>query len=227
MSTLYCINCGKNVPSKANFCPHCGAPQHGIEAGSFRASAPPVSLHAGATAVTAALTNKEKASADEFKNIENKKLASNAVWTFFVTYLLRTAIIPLLLIIIVIESPLISLIGFIVYIVLLFLFSELVYNNFHYSTDDVGFQKSFGVLHKMQVSIPYQQIQNVNIRRSLADRIFGLCHVSLETAGNSNGARTQVTSTSGTTSEGYLPGLTLEDAKYLHDLLLSRAQESD
>lgn len=227
MSKLYCINCGKDIPLSAHFCPYCGAPQHGAEAGTFRANAEPVVLQAAATAIQGAKTQpntEEKAEVDSFEDFSDKKLHGNAVWMLFFSYVVKTAILPGLLLFTLMINWYIFALGFATYIVTLFLSAEIVYSSFRYSTDDVGFQKSYGVVHKMQVSIPYQQIQNVNLRRGLLDRMLGLSHVSIETAGNSNGAREIANSK--TTSEGYLPGLSLKDAKNLHDLLLSRAQEA-
>jgi AhpD family alkylhydroperoxidase len=228
MSKLYCINCGKDIPLNANYCPYCGAAQHGAEAGTFRANAEPIALRAAATAINGATAKQESNKSsknDTFKDIEERKLSSNAVWTLFFSYFVKSAILPGLLLFTLVVNPLIFISGIIVYFITVFIAAEIVYSNFRYSTDEIGFQKTYGVVHKMQTSIPYQQIQNVNIRRGLVDRMLGLCHVSIETAGNSNGARQIAEST--TASEGYLPGLSLEDAKYLHDLLLARAQDAE
>lgn len=230
MSKLFCINCGRDIPLKALYCPYCGAAQHGVEAGTFRANAEPIALQAAATAIYGASKTQEKQETKkpeektEFEDIEDKKLSSNAAWTLFFSYFVKTAILPGLLLFTLVVNPFIFLAGLIAYIVILFISAKIVNDSFRYSADEVGFQKTYGVIHKMHTSIPYQQIQNVNIRRSVIDRMFGLSHISIETAGNSNGARQIAEST--TSSEGYLPGLNLEEAKYLHDLLLARAQEA-
>ncbi len=44
MAKKYCINCGNLVPETAKFCPSCGAPQHGEDAGKFRANDPAIDL---------------------------------------------------------------------------------------------------------------------------------------------------------------------------------------
>ena len=224
MSKLFCINCGKDIPLNAQYCPYCGAAQHGVEAGTFRATAEPVVLSAAATAIHGANNQStDTRESSDYKDIEERKLGANAVWTLFFSYFIKTAILAGLLLFTIIVNPLIFVAGLVAYIVVLFITAEVVYSSFRYAADEIGFRKKFGVIHKMEVSIPYQQIQNVNIRRSLVDRMLGLCHVGIETAGNSNGTR-QVIDTM-TSSEGYLPGLGLEEAKYLHDLLLSRSQE--
>jgi membrane protein YdbS with pleckstrin-like domain len=231
MTKMFCINCGKDVPLNARYCPYCGAAQHGAEAATFRANAEPIAIQAAATAIRATADDADKQdnrtppAADEFEDIEDKKLNGNAVWMLFFSYFVKTAILPGLLLFTLVVNPLIFVAGLVLYVSTVFISAEIIYNSFIYSADEIGFQKTYGVIHKMQVSIPYQQIQNVNIRRSFTDRLLGLCHVSIETAGNSNGGR-QIAE-SKTTSEGYLPGLSLEDAKYLHDLLLSRSQDAD
>jgi membrane protein YdbS with pleckstrin-like domain len=226
MTKMFCINCGKDVPLNARYCPYCGAAQHGLEAATFRANAEPIVIQAAATANTAEQqSNVTPLTVDEFKDIEDKKLNGNAVWMLFFSYFVKTAILPGLLLFTLVVNPVIFVAGLVAYFVIIFISAEIIYNSFRYSADEIGFQKTYGVIHKMQVSIPYQQIQNVNIRRSFTDRMLGLSHVSIETAGSSNGAK-QIAE-SQTTSEGYLPGLSLEDAKYLHDLLLSRSQDAD
>ena len=230
MSKKYCINCGTLVPFSAKFCSSCGAPQQGPESKNFRANAPVVALNAGAIAMqdSTAKNSKHHDKSEEkekYKDIPETKLCKNAKWAFLLDYFSKTAIIPGLLLFGLIVQPIVTIAAFVVYMVILYISAVIVYENFTYFTDEIGFQKSYGAVHKKQVSIPYQMIQNVNISRTLIDRMFGLCHVSIETAGNSAGTKTSVTSSTITSSEGYLPGLDLEQAKNLHDILLSRSQD--
>jgi membrane protein YdbS with pleckstrin-like domain len=228
MRKLYCINCGKDIPINASYCPFCGAAQHGAEAATFRAYAEPVVLRAAAVAINDSVEKDEVSSGagsepKKYEHIKSRKLCGNAVWMFFFSYFIKSSVILLLLITTAFIEPFIFVIGLVLYLSLVYLAAVIVHNNFTYQTDDIGFKKNYGVIHKMQVTIPYSKIQNVNIRRSLLDRMLGLCHVSIETAGNAAGTVTDIAQTL-TTSEGYLPGLTLEEAKELHDMLLSYAQ---
>lgn len=72
--------------------------------------------------------------------------------------------------------------------------------------------KASGVLTKKYTSIPYDRIQNVDIVRDVFDRLLGLSHVRVETAGS-------------IALEGSLPGLGIRDAEQLRDALLARAKK--
>ena len=41
-----------------------------------------------------------------------------------------------------------------------------------------------GILNKERVSIPYRQVQNINLRRSIIDRLLGVSHLIILTAGH-------------------------------------------
>ena len=241
MAKKFCINCGKLVPESAKFCPHCGAPQQGVEAGKFRADAPTIDL--GKIAVDDSVRTKKTAkttktqpgvlSRQEKEHLyrvyyEKQQLGKNAVIAFFLSYVGKTAILIPLFIAGLYFDLLLSLLGIAIYIFALYITALIIYSNFYYWVDDHSFHKSSGLIHKQNVSIPYQQIQNVNINRSLTDRVLGLSRVSIETAGNNkengNGGSTGSLSAS---AEGYLPGLDLQTAKLMHDLLLTRADEAN
>ncbi|MDZ7744756.1 MAG: PH domain-containing protein [Candidatus Saccharibacteria bacterium] len=226
MNKKYCINCGQHIPGKSKFCPECGAPQHGSEAGAFKAKAPAVALQAAAVAIEDSSTSrspKKSTKADNY--IPKRQLCPRAVLSFYMSYVAKTAIVFGLLAIGLVVEPIYAGLGLAVYLIVLYITAQIVFNSFYYSVDETGFKKTHGVVHKHQVTIPYQQIQNVNISRGLADRILGLSRISIETAGNAAGAKSSVGGTI-TASEGYLPGISLEDAKELHDVLLENARES-
>lgn len=228
MSKKYCINCGALIPDSAKFCPSCGAPQQGQESKQLRAKAPAVAFQAASVAIKGAKTQKkpqkEKVEPDTSlaQTIERRRLSSNAVYSFFIAYLMKTSILLFLFLAAIYFEPVLSVLGLLAYLVCLYIAAAIVQNNFYYKVDEVGFQKSYGVIHVRQVTIPFEQVQNVNIRRSLTDRMLGLSRVSIETAGSSDGSTTGVSGLNQTTAEGYLPGLNLEDAKELHDVLLSK-----
>jgi uncharacterized membrane protein YdbT with pleckstrin-like domain len=98
----------------------------------------------------------------------------------------------------------------------------LTYNNFTFEINSRGLEIVSGVIHKAEVSLPYDQVQNVNIERTLFDRILGLSKLSIETAGNAQGNISNGTTYAGgkIKAEAYLPGLSLNQAKKIHDLLI-------
>ena len=77
------------------------------------------------------------------------------------------------------------------------------------------------------MGIQFQQVQNVNIKRSIIDRMLGIAHIEIETAGSSAVVgQATVSSASKSTAEGVLPGITTECAKQVQDILLTKALEN-
>lgn len=228
------------MPVIAKYCSYCGAPQQGTEAGKFRAEDPTIDL--GKVAVNDTVADKKspkKSGTHDVKSRQEKevawkkynekqRLSKNAIMAFFVAYIGKTSILLPLFAIGIFFDPLISSLGLVIYIFFVYLTALVIYSTFYYWVDEHSFHKSSGIVHKQDVSIPYQQIQNVNINRSLTDRTLGLSRISIETAGNNkengNGGSTGSLSAS---SEGYLPGVDLQTAKEVHDLLLTRADEAN
>lgn len=78
---------------------------------------------------------------------------------------------------------------------------------FRYELDGTEVKIEKGVIAKSHDSILYSRIQNVNIKRSLWERILGLSTVIIQTAGSSIGP------------EGVLPGVSKETAEQINDQL--------
>lgn len=215
MNKIYCSNCGQLIAGDAKFCTYCGVQQHGADA-RFRAQDAPV-------ASVEALAPE----AHDIVPVAKSHLDARAIWLFFFGYFGKTSIlIPALIVGAVLYPQLfLPLLGAVVAI--MFLTALLVYNNFQYEIDPTGLVIESGVIHKKRVSVPFEQIQNVNIERSLIDRVLGLARISIETAGSSN-ANPQTVADVGKSvkSEGYLPGIDLEKAKVLHDTLIDGASDA-
>lgn len=240
MAKKYCINCGELVPETAKYCPICGAPQQGEEAAKFRAEDPAIDLGKVAvddvTSIKKAIEKNSKHSkatrAEKEKSwqkfYEKQRLGKSSVIAFFIAYITKTSILIPLFIVGLYFDPLFSALGLVIYFFFSYFTAFVVYYSFYYWVDDHSFHKSSGIIHKQNVSIPYQQIQNVNINRSFTDRVLGLSRISIETAGNNaengNGGATGSLLAS---AEGYLPGVDLKTAKQVHDLLLTRADEAN
>lgn len=91
--------------------------------------------------------------------------------------------------------------------------AKLTYRFYRYELRDEGFRKESGIIWKKYHTIPYGRIQNVDIYRGISDRILGLSHILIQTAGSSN-LHFQ---------EGRLPGLSVKAAERLRDELIRRA----
>ncbi len=59
------------------------------------------------------------------------------------------------------------------------------YKHLYYELGPEEFNLYSGIFNKKRVHIPYQRIQSVDQRASLVQRIFGVCTVSIDTAGGS------------------------------------------
>jgi membrane protein YdbS with pleckstrin-like domain len=222
MAKIYCSNCGHMIPENVNFCFKCGAAQHGSESAVYRAGNPVVDHPtAPVQEVTVA-----KAATSTANYIPKRKLCKEVKAAFILGYLGKTSILLPLLLLGVFFEPVIFTAAIALYVVVIFLTANLSYDNYYFTIDETGFQKEYGIIHKNQVSIPYHQIQNVNIVRTLLDRMLGLSRIHIETAGGSNGVAKEIAGGSTTKAEAHLPGVTLTLAKEVHDLLLQKANEA-
>ena len=100
----------------------------------------------------------------------------------------------------------------------------LTYHFYKYELSASGFRKESGIIFKKYVTIPYGRIQNVNIHRSIPDRIFSLSDVHIQTAGYSNYGSSRNNKYE---SEGRLPGVSHEVALKLRKDLIKRAVKED
>ncbi len=222
MRKIYCSNCGQLVPANAHFCPYCGAPQHGPEAGTYQIEHPAV--HHGAAAFVLAQAQQPPAKKTETKEhgFTNRKLAGAARIVFFFSYIAKTFPILIALGAGVVLEPTIFGILIVSYIFTLVLIAFAVHDSFRYSITKFGFEMEYGILHTEQVSVPFNQIENVNIVRDSFDQIAGLARIDIETAGNANDTPRNIIGGQISQAEAHLPGVTLSDAKLIHDLLIER-----
>lgn len=110
--------------------------------------------------------------------------------------------------------------AFLAYVLLILLIGTfavawIVSRSYKFELKDDAFQKEYGILFKHYVSIPYEQIQNVDITRSVIDRLLGLSNLMIQTAGSEKVA-----------AEGELPGLSRAEATRLCAELVRRAEET-
>ena len=111
--------------------------------------------------------------------------------------------------------------GFMVFVIIIaFIWARLFYSSFRFQLSGDSYRAEWGVIWKRYVSIPYERIQNIDITRGILDRLLGLSHLHIQTAGyGAAGAR-------GGGSEGSLPGLDVARAEELRDELIRRAKGS-
>jgi uncharacterized membrane protein YdbT with pleckstrin-like domain len=91
----------------------------------------------------------------------------------------------------------------------------LKYKSVKFMLDEFSFHVQRGILSKSDIAIPYKQIQNVNREQNFNEKMLGIAHVVIETAGTDD-------SESNAKSEGVLPILNSALATSLEKELLKR-----
>ena len=92
----------------------------------------------------------------------------------------------------------------------------LKYSTYLFALDEHAFRVKYGILNKREITLPYRQIQNVNIERDVSYRILGLSKLGILTAGTEDKDKVGE-------SEGILPALDQKLASYIQAELLKRA----
>ncbi len=109
------------------------------------------------------------------------------------------------------------LIGIVVGIIFLdYIWAYLTYYFWRYEVDPKVLKIESGVIWKKFVSIPYERIQNVEIRRGPIARILGLSELQVQTAGYSGEGFV----------EGRIPGILKEEAEKLKEELIERVKKA-
>jgi uncharacterized membrane protein YdbT with pleckstrin-like domain len=106
---------------------------------------------------------------------------------------------------------------FVLVLALVILATWLVYTRYGYMLDVDAFKMKRGVLGQEIVAIPYRQIQDIDIERSLFHRMFGVSKLAVLTAGHSDADDGQ------SDSEAEIPLLDKNLALTLQQELLSKA----
>ena len=107
----------------------------------------------------------------------------------------------------------------IVFIVLVEVFVRWSYNNWKYEFVKEGLKIERGIIWKTYKSIPYERIQNVDIRRGIIARLLGFSTLDIQTAGYSgfgSGGRGVAM------SEGHLPGVSIDDAEKIRGMIMKK-----
>ena len=73
--------------------------------------------------------------------------------------------------------------GIVVLVALVAVYQVISYKHLYYELGPEEFHLYSGILNKKRVHVPYQRIQSVDQHATLIQRIFGVCSVSIDTAG--------------------------------------------
>ena len=115
----------------------------------------------------------------------------------------------------------ISLIAFVIFMaatIIALALARLTYLNYTFLVADDSFKIKRGILNKTENAIPYRQIQNVDVERSLSFQMLGLSRLIILTAGHEDEK-----ANGGDEAEGVIPAIDKNLAVWLQTELLKRA----
>jgi membrane protein YdbS with pleckstrin-like domain len=111
----------------------------------------------------------------------------------------------------------IILVGF---IVLAEVWVQMAYNRWMYEFTKEALKIEHGVIWKTYKSIPYERVQNVDIRRGILARILGFSTLEIQTAGYSGGYYGRRGGMP--RSEGHIPAVSIKAAEKIRDFLMKK-----
>lgn len=107
---------------------------------------------------------------------------------------------------------LVSLSLFFLYLILVYLWAFFYYNSYRYEITDDSFKQEYGVFSREFISVPYDNIQDIEIRQDVFLRMLGLAGIHIQTAGSGNTNVPEIT----------LQAIDIRHAKELRDELAKR-----
>lgn len=90
--------------------------------------------------------------------------------------------------------------------------TRMSYNRWFYEFTSEGLRLERGIIWKRYSYVPYERIQNVDIRRGIFARMFGFSAVVIQTAGYSAQAM----------AEGHIPAVDANEAESIREFILKR-----
>jgi len=108
---------------------------------------------------------------------------------------------------------------FIILLLSAYVFARLTYYFYRYSLDQNEIKIEKGIIWRKNISIPYKNIQNVDIYRGIMCRLLGLSDLQIQTSGYGAVGKEQ----SG--SEGRLPGILKLEAEKLQIEIMQKVKQ--
>ena len=110
------------------------------------------------------------------------------------------------------------------------LYAQMSYSRWLYEIGQDGVKIEHGIIWKKYTSLPYERVQNVDIRRGIIARMFGFSSLEIETAGQSGpvnyGLRLKG-SNKQYHSEGYLPAIEVNEAEKIRDFVMKKIKQTN
>lgn len=100
------------------------------------------------------------------------------------------------------------------------IYTRMSYNRWKYKFNPNELKIEHGIIWKKYSSIPYERVQNVEIKRGLLARMLGYSTLEIETAGRSSGwGRSR---NKKYMSEGHIPAVSIKAAEMISEFLLKK-----
>jgi len=99
------------------------------------------------------------------------------------------------------------------------IYARMSYNRYLYEITHDAIKIERGIIWKKYTSIPYERVQNVDIKRGIIARMFGFSTTDIQTAGYSggysrHGGRIQ--------AEGHIPAVSTKHAEEIRDFVMHK-----
>jgi len=173
-------------------------------------------------------------------NNKKKQLHSGARWlfrltgfflVFFLAIFLSGFIFPISIILfsflfknatMAVIIAILAFFGFIAFVIVLTeVYARMSYNRWFYEFDPSNLKIERGIIWKRYSNVPYERVQNVDIRRGIIARTFGFSSVFIQTAGFSYSPRG-----GGIGAEGYLPAVSMKEAEDIREFLMKKISKN-
>ena len=123
------------------------------------------------------------------------------------------------------------LISFIFVLIIGEIYARMAYNRWLYELTHEGVKLEHGIIWKKYTSIPYERVQNVEIKRGIIARMFGFSTVEIETAGQSGmgthyGFRFGRRGYRKYKSEGHLPAIDINGAEKIREFVMKKVKQT-
>ncbi len=107
------------------------------------------------------------------------------------------------------------------------IYSRMAYSRWLYEFNKEGMKIENGIIWKKYTSIPYERIQNVDIKRGVIARMFSFSTLDIETAGQSGQPSYQFRRRGYRRykSEGHLPAVNVEEAEKIREFVMQKIKK--
>jgi membrane protein YdbS with pleckstrin-like domain len=162
------------------------------------------------------------------------RLHPGAKWQFRISF--YTSILGILIFSVILSLALLKFSPFILFIpflaiifIIIFgeIYAQMAYDRFLYEFGEDAVKIERGIIWKKYSTVPYERVQNVDIRRDVIARMLGFSSVEIQTAGYSgNYYRVTVNGRRVQNSEGYLPAIDKNSAEKIREFVIKKIKHA-